>query len=236
VTAQLGSGPVERAREPGGLAREGDDEVAFTVLCFDRRDGRLLWEHELAAEAPLTAVHPMHNLASPSPTTDGERLIAWFGSGQLVALDFDGGRLWQRNLAAENSPFELRWGHGSSPVLSGDLLFLLCDHDPSAYLLAVDKRTGKDVWKADRGSGLRSYSTPLVIDAGGRFWSSPVAAAGRIYLLDDAGETVVLAAGPRFEVLARNALGEAAVASPAIAGGRLFVRTERHLFAIGGNR
>lgn len=352
VTEQIGSGPVERARAPGGLALEGDDEVVFVVRCFDRRDGRPLWTYELAAEGPLTAVHPMHNLASPSPTTDGERLIAWFGDGQLVALDLDGGLLWKRNLAAENSPFELRWGHGSSPVLSGDLLFLLCDHDPAAYLLAVDKRTGKDVWKVDRGSGLRSYSTPLVVDAGGRrelvvssnprvdaydpatgrplwhagefnrvpvpmpvvhdgvvytsrgyasgpymaiqagevaddrvlwrqptgapyvssllyyrgllymvsehgivrcvdpadgstvwierlgdrFWASPVAAGGRIYLLGESGETVVLAAGRRFEVLASNALGERSVASPAIVGERIYVRTEGHLFAIGQSR
>src|SRR5690606_16112428 len=68
----------------------------------------------------------------------------------------------------ENSPFDINWGHASSPVLHGDLLLLLCDHRPSSYLLALDKRTGKQGWRADRGSGRSSYSTPVVVSVDGR--------------------------------------------------------------------
>ena len=57
------------------------------------------------------------------------------------------------------------WGHSSSPTLFEDTLILLCDHTPASYLLAVDKRTGKEKWKADRGKGKLSYSTPLVVRA-----------------------------------------------------------------------
>lgn len=110
----------------------------------------------------------MHNLASPSPVTDGERVIAWFGTGQVLCLSLDDKLIWQRNLAADYARYELLWGHGSSPVLYGEKLFLLSDHHPAAYLLALDKRTGRNVWKVDRGEKLRSYSTPLVIDTGGR--------------------------------------------------------------------
>ena len=66
------------------------------------------------------------------------------------------------------SPFKLLWAHGSSPVLYKNSIVLLCDHDPAAYLLALDKFTGKTLWKTDRGKGLRSYSTPLVVTGEGR--------------------------------------------------------------------
>ena len=66
--------------------------------------------------------------------------------------------VWQRHLGKEISPFDINWGHSSSPTLFQDSLILLCDHAPASYLLAVDKRTGKDRWKADRGTGRMSYT------------------------------------------------------------------------------
>ena len=75
-------------------------------------------------------------------------------NGQLV---------WERHLGEEYSPFQLTWGHASSPTLYEDLLILLCDHVPAAYLLALDKRTGQEQWKVDRGRNIGSYSTPLVV-------------------------------------------------------------------------
>jgi outer membrane protein assembly factor BamB len=76
----------------------------------------------------------------------------------------NGKPVWSRHLGKENGPFEINWGHSSSPTLYRDTLILLCDHEPSSYLLAVDVRTGKDRWKVDRGSGRASYSTPIVVD------------------------------------------------------------------------
>src|SRR5207249_2688009 len=101
----------------------------------------------------------------PSPVTDGEMVYAWFATGQIVALDRDGKVVWQRHLGKEISPFDINWGHSSSPTLYQDLLILLCDHQPASYLLAVDKRTGKERWKVDRGKGRSSYSTPFVANA-----------------------------------------------------------------------
>ena len=112
----------------------------------------------------LPGVHDKHNLASPSPVTDGQMVYAWFGTGQIVALDMNGKLVWQRHLGKEISPFDVIWGHSSSPSLFEDLLILLCDHEPASYLLAVDKRTGKERWRADRGKGRMSYSTPLVVN------------------------------------------------------------------------
>ena len=75
----------------------------------------------------------------------------------------EGRVVWTRHLGDEYSPFQARWGHGSSPTLHGDLLILLCDHLPDAYLLALDARTGKERWKVDRGEDRVSHSTPLVV-------------------------------------------------------------------------
>jgi len=178
VTSQVGAG----VRRPGNhprlaqgsaasssgeraLAASRDDRTMFVVEAFQRSDGRRLWEYRAEAAGPLPGVHDKHNLASPSPVTDGQMVYAWFGTGQIVALDMAGKVAWERHLGQEISPFDINWGHGSSPTLFGDSLILLCDHAPAAYLLAVDKRTGQDRWKTDRGRGRMSYTTPFVVDA-----------------------------------------------------------------------
>jgi outer membrane protein assembly factor BamB len=178
VTSQVGSG----VRAPGNhprLVQGGNAEAAgeralqskaaadtrtfFLVEAFNRADGKRLWEYRFEALGTLPGVHDKHNLASPSPVTDGQMVYAWFGTGQIVALDMNGKPVWQRHLGTEISPFDVIWGHSSSPTLFEDTLILLCDHAPASYLLAVDKRTGKEKWRADRGKGKLSYSTPLVV-------------------------------------------------------------------------
>jgi hypothetical protein len=76
----------------------------------------------------MPAVHEKHNLATPTPVSAGQRLFAWFGNGQIVALDMGGRVVWSRHLGIEHAPFKTLWGHGSSPTLYRDLLLLLCDH------------------------------------------------------------------------------------------------------------
>jgi outer membrane protein assembly factor BamB len=138
-------------------------KTIFLIEAFSRETGRRVWEHRMDAEGALTPVHDKHNLASSSPVTDGTLVYAWFGTGQIVALTRTGQIAWQRHLGREVSPYDIQWGHSSSPVLHEDLLILLCDHASASYLLALDKRTGKERWKADRGKGRASYSTPLVV-------------------------------------------------------------------------
>ncbi|MEP7307781.1 MAG: PQQ-binding-like beta-propeller repeat protein [Acidobacteriota bacterium] len=181
VTSQIGvgvsrQGPrlaqgTDSAGAERSLAKAGAgsaaDKVFFLLEAFDRANGRRAWEYRIEAVGPLPSVHDKHNLASPSPVTDGQLVYAWFGTGQVVALDLSGKLVWQRHLGQENSPFDINWGHSSSPTLYQDTLILLCDHAPSSYLLAVDKKTGKDRWKADRGKGRLSYTTPFVVQAGG---------------------------------------------------------------------
>ena len=182
VTSQLGTGIRQAGNHPrlvqgGDAAAAGEralgasrasasaeDRTVFLVEAFNRADGKRLWQYRMNTEGGLPSVHDKHNMASPSPVSDGQMVYAWFATGQIVALDMSGKVAWQRHLGKEISPFDVIWGHSSSPMLVGDLLVLLCDHEPASYLLAVDKRSGKERWKADRGKGRMSYSTPLLVD------------------------------------------------------------------------
>ena len=184
VTSQLGTGVRRPGNHPrlaqganAGVAGERalgsprDAQAAaeggtyFLVEAFNRADGKRLWQHRLEATGPLPGVHDKHNLASPSPVTDGQMVYAWFGTGQIVALDMSGKVVWQRHLGQEIAPFEINWGHASSPTLYGDTVLLLCDHAQASYLLAVDKKTGKERWRVDRGKGRMSYTTPFVVES-----------------------------------------------------------------------
>jgi outer membrane protein assembly factor BamB len=179
VTSQAGDGRRAAGRHPR-LTQQGDPaaagemplsrrteraDVVFNVEAFDRASGKRVWIHEVVAEGELPPVHDKHNLSSASPVTDGERVYAWFGTGQLVALDTNGRRVWAKNLAKEYGPFDINWGHASSPALFGDSIILLCYHTPASYLLALDKRTGTVKWKTDKPRGVESYSTPIVAQA-----------------------------------------------------------------------
>lgn len=134
------------------------------VLCFDRTDGKLLWKSgiEMAADE---RTHETNPYASSSPVTNGERVIAWFGSGGLVAYDLDGKELWRTDLGAHDHKF----GYGSSPVIHGDLCFLNFGPGVREFLVAVDKRTGKEVWRhtspVPGGDDIfGTWSTPLIFE------------------------------------------------------------------------
>ena len=182
VTSQLGDS-TRRAGNHPRLVQSGDAEAAgeralgqsrtaradanapatFIVEAFNRADGRRMWEYRIQAAGPMPEVHDKHNMASSSPVSDGQMIYAWFATGQIVALDMNGRRVWERHLGKEIAPFDIVWGHSSSPTIFEDSLLLLCDHTSAAYLLALDRRTGKEKWRADRGAGKSSYSTPLVV-------------------------------------------------------------------------
>ncbi len=116
VTSQIGSGVRREGNHPrlvqGGNAADAGERAlgatrrteatnaatSFLVEAFSRSDGRRLWQYRLEAQGTLPGVHDKHNLASPSPVTDGQMVYAWFGTGQIVALDMNGKLVWQRHL------------------------------------------------------------------------------------------------------------------------------------------
>jgi outer membrane protein assembly factor BamB len=340
------------------------------LMCFDRRDGKLLWARGTNYEGK-EPTHETNPSGSGSPVTDGERVVAWFGSAGLYCYDFDGQELWHRDLG----PQRHIWGYGASPVLNGGLCLLNFGPGEPSFLLAVDKKTGKDVWKlaepnADDGEKkpgqekaqwVGSWSTPVVVNTGAReemllswpkrlvafepktgkelwscgglnplvytsplydrtknivvamggyngmalavkaggsgdvtesrrlwhhpktkqrigsgviyggyiyihndpgvaecweletgrlvweerlrgpaasadSWSSIVLAGERLYVINKGGDTFVLRASPKFEVLATNSIGEATLASLAPSDGELFIRTHKNLWCVGAKK
>jgi outer membrane protein assembly factor BamB len=369
VTSQLGGGESRRGprlfqagdaaaageRALGGGASnisEGSQSATFLVTAFARTTGEQVWEYQFPSEGLLPPVHEKHNLASSSPVTDGRRVYAWFGTGQLIAVEMNGQLAWNKNLAAEHGAFDIQWGHGSSPALYRDNLILLSYQASNGYLLALDSASGEVRWKVPAPKGVTSYSTPCIVETfgsaeilvnsseglaghdistgerlwfikeanrfpvptavqydgiiytsrgyrsgpfmairpGGRgdiskshvrwkvetgapytssiifydglvymvgdvgiatvadggsgrrvwqqriegvFTASPVAGDGKVYLLSEDGTTTVLSAGRSPRILARNKLTARQLASPAVSAGRLFIRSDNMLFAIG---
>jgi outer membrane protein assembly factor BamB len=141
-------------------------------MCFDRATGKLLWQSGVAY-LEKESTHATNPYCSSSPVTDGQRVIAWFGSAGLVCYDFQGKELWRRELGKQAHI----WGYGSSPILYGDLCILNFGPGERSFLIAVDKRTGRTIWQVDEPGGnfgsnpsewKGSWSTPLVIHTGVR--------------------------------------------------------------------
>lgn len=120
-----------------------------TLMCFQRSDGALLWQ----AGVTTTEKEPTHQAnpyCSGSPVTDGERVIASFASDGLFCYDFNGKELWRRTDLGRAIHI---WGNASSPVIYAGLCFLNFGPGETSYLLAVDKKTGRTVWKKDEDTG-----------------------------------------------------------------------------------
>ena len=332
------------------------------TICFNSKDGSKLWEQKVEYKEP----EPTHNtnpFCSASPVTDGQRVVVSHGSAGMFCYDMEGKDLWRRELGKCHHV----WGNAASPVIHDDLVILNFGPGAEQYLLAVNKETGKDVWKVEEPGGsagiakgekwIGSWSTPVVAtikgreelvmswpgviksyepktgklfwsceglakdkrpDAlvytspvvtedvvigmagyggpaigvrtggsgdvtethrlwrhpnapqrigtgviigehlynvnepgtlqclewktgktlwteriGGGVWGSLVHADGRFYVTRLDGETVVVAAKPKFELLANNPLKERTLSSIAVSDGQVFIRTYKHLWCIG---
>jgi outer membrane protein assembly factor BamB len=357
----------------GGFGKGRPDTVyRWEVYCLSAATGKVLWKQTAAAHRPTHSAHVANTFATETPATDGERVYAYFGmAGLVVCYDFAGKLVWQKNLGT----YAMEFGHGTgaSPALAGGRLFIQCDNEEHSFLVALDAKTGAQLWKVDRPEGsswcsplvwknrvrtevvclgrrVRSYdpatgkqlwelgglsgqikaspaagpdllyvgsgglgsfgggfggpgggggrplfavkagaagditlkageeandgvawklakagpstASPLLVegclyvledrgglvscyDAGtgrqlykerlpgaGGFMASPWACAGKVFCLDDGGTTHIIRAGAKFELLGQNSLAETCWASPAMAGGALFLRTVDHLYCI----
>ena len=127
----------------------------LATLCIDQRTGKILWRRTVAP-AEIEKVHEISSPAAPTPATDGERVYVYFGSYGLVSYDFDGKLLWERRLPLPQNIY----GAVASPIVAGDLL-VLNHQGKDAYLLGVNRRDGKTVWKTDRSQFQYGWSTPV---------------------------------------------------------------------------
>jgi outer membrane protein assembly factor BamB len=331
---------------------DGDKETAKRyVLRLNASDGKVVWKKEYASQPH--SKHKYNSYGTATPAVDAERLyVTWTTPAEavLIALDHAGKEVWKTGLG----PFETQHGSGASPIVWNDLVILVKETEAAeSFLVAVDAKTGKPVWKHPRGSGKASYLTPclyrpasgspqliftsqvhgvtaldprtgrklwevekvfplrvvsspvvargLIIgscgsggrghtvaavkpgagakvawkltksvpyvpspvavgdllflwgDGGivrcvkaatgeevwtervkGKYFASPICLNGKLYTVSQDGEMVVIAAEGTFKELARNPLGEGSYATPAVAGGRMIVRTFTHLLSVGG--
>ncbi len=137
----------------------------FAVLSIHRLNGAIRWKKVLREEFPHEGGHETGSLASNSPVTDGQLLYAFFGSRGLYCLDLQGELKWQKSLGQMQTHHA--HGEGSSPVLHGDKLIICWDHEGESSLQALDKKTGREIWKIARDEKT-SWSTPLVVEHEGK--------------------------------------------------------------------
>lgn len=330
-----------------------DRKHTFKVICLNRDSGKIIWEQTAFEGTPYDNRHRKASFASSTPATDGKSVYAFFGTEGLFAYDLNGKPMWKAELG-KLATFGM--GVGTSPILYDNLVIVQGDEDNGAasFMVAVDKKTGKEVWRTAR-KVQASWATPLLVtnakrsqiittgnefviaydpatgkelwrhkgvesnaipspvansdtvfisagfpakiamaialdgagdlseaviwkyakgtayvpspilygdylylttdrgiltclDAktgevkyeGGRvpvpatFTASPVAFDGKILLTSEDGDTFIVKAGPKHEILGTNSIGEPVYASPAVADGRIFIRGEKNLYCIGG--
>ena len=326
----------------------------FKVIALNRDNGKILWESVAWEGTPYDDRHRKSSYAASTPATDGKLVYAYFGSEGLYAYDFNGKLAWKADVGKLAN---LGMGTGTSPILFDNLVIVQCDEDngEASFIVAYDKKTGKEVWKTPRKVQI-SWSTPYLarnakraelitsgtesiiaydpatgkelwrhkglesnaipspvsnnemvyvvagfpakiamaiklggsgdltgtpnvpwqyakgtayvpspilygdylylttdrgiltcIDAktgevkyeGGRipipatFTASPVAFDGKILLTSEDGDTFLVKAGPKHEIVGTNSVGEPVYASPAIADGRIYIRGEKNIYCIG---
>jgi outer membrane protein assembly factor BamB len=164
------------------ISSADEDSKTLNAIALDRKTGKILW-NRVVGKGEL-AQDNRSNFASPSPTTDGKRVVFFYGNGELVAFDFAGKELWHRNICAEYGDFNFQWTFSTSPLLHDGKLYIqvLQRNEPvrgrgkenaASYLLAVNPEDGRTLWKHDRPSqavaeSLEAFSTPMPYTHKGR--------------------------------------------------------------------
>lgn len=182
----------------------------FAVIAVDRRDGKVLWHKTALRKLPHEGGHYTGSLASNSCVTDGELVFAFFGSHGLHCFDKNGVLRWQK----EFGEMQTKHGHGesASPALFGDTLVINWDHDAKSFVVAFDKRTGRQLWRKDRDEET-SWSSPIIVEQDGKPLLI-VAGTNRVRGYDLATGEVVWQCG---------GLSSNIVATPVAAEGMVFV-------------
>ena len=138
----------------------------FLVLAIDRRTGKTVWQQTAKEETPHEAAHGENGTwASPSAIVDGEHVIASFESRGIYAYDMNGKLVWQKDLGDKR--MRNTFGEGSTPALHGNTLVVVWDHQGESFVVALNKRTGEEIWRKPRKE-IDTWATPLVMTVNGR--------------------------------------------------------------------
>jgi len=150
----------------GGMRSEKPTEAyQFALLCLDRNNGKTLWQKIAREEVPHEGHHPDHGFASYSAVTDGQFVFAWFGSRGLHCYDLQGNLKWEKGFGRMQT--KMGFGEGSSPALFGNTIVLNWDHEGDDFIVALDKTTGRELWRQTRDEET-TWATPLIVQHGGK--------------------------------------------------------------------
>jgi outer membrane protein assembly factor BamB len=152
----------------GSLSSGGPQvEHDFDVICLDRKTGKVIWQRTARTAVPHEGFHSTYgSFASNSPVTDGKNVYAFFGSRGIYCYDMNGNLVWQRDFGVQMRMF-MTFGEGMAPVLSADRLILVFDHEGDSFMVALDKASGKEIWRVSRNEGT-NWSAPLVVEYRGQ--------------------------------------------------------------------
>lgn len=162
LTTVVNTGTTEEAKKGlyfGGNRPAPDSIHRWQVICLDLKSGEIRWERQVHEGKPQSAIHVKSSFASETPVTDGERVYCCFGSVGIFCFDLDGNQLWKHDL--EPLPTRYGWGNAASPVLHQGKLYYCNDNDQESYLLALDAKSGKELWQTPRDEK-SNWATPFV--------------------------------------------------------------------------
>ena len=138
----------------------------YVVMALDRKTGKVVWEKVAKEEAPHEAAHQENGTwASSSAVTDGEHVIASFESRGIYAYDMNGALVWEKDLGDKR--MRNTFGEGTTPALHGNTLVVVWDHQGGSFIVALNKRTGAELWRKSREE-IDTWATPLIVQVGGR--------------------------------------------------------------------
>lgn len=157
---------VSGAHPVGEKPAQGPPNLEFKVYCFDRATGKLIWDKTATIATPHQKTHDTNSFSSASPCTDGQHVYAHFGSRGLYCYTMDGDFKWKRDDFGRMDILN-GFGEGSSPTLIGNMILVPWDHQGPSALYALDKLTGKQIWKEDRDEPT-GWCTPLIVEHDGK--------------------------------------------------------------------
>lgn len=170
TTAVKGKGQSSLKVGMYGDVKSVDEKDAFSwnIYCLDRKTGRILWNRESYRGKPKVKRHPKSSHSNSTPCTDGNYVVAFFGSEGMYCYDMEGNLVWKKDLGVLDWGFyrspSAQWGGGSSPVIHKQMVIVQCDVQKNSFLAAFDLKDGTILWKTPR-SDVPTWGTPTVYNA-----------------------------------------------------------------------
>ncbi len=155
----------------GDISPVNEDKVySFRLLCLNRATGKVEWSVEAHRGVPKIKRHQKASHANSTPATDGEHVLAFFGSEGLFCYDMSGKLEWQRDFGVLDSGYyvvpQAQWGFGSSPVIHDGRVYLQCDVQKDPFIACLDLKDGRELWRTPRNE-VPTWSTPALHSEGG---------------------------------------------------------------------